>query len=340
MIRPWVFEFCAAFEGTQAAEDYAWYSDLWARAEDIGFEGIFFSEHHFRPGGLSPSPNLLIATTAARTRKLRVGAMGVVVPLYEPWRVAEEAAMLDQLSGGRLEFGLSSGSGPMEPLRVGIPSEEIRPRFAEALDILDRALTQETFSHQGRFWQFDDLTIAPRPRQQPRPPMWVAGMAPEAAEMCARRNYRFCTGFLPVTRIREVFDRYQAAAQAAGQPVGPERVALRRQILISDDAGEAAEMGRGGFGRMSAMLSGGRPERGGDVPDAPRRGHGGFLAPEESIAGTPAAVAEQIIDQCRRAGCAHILGYTFGPLTRAQVSRSYELWREVIPILRKAQVAA
>ncbi|HZF15947.1 MAG TPA: LLM class flavin-dependent oxidoreductase [Steroidobacteraceae bacterium] len=339
MIKPWIFEFCPAFDGATGAEDYSWYSDLWVRAEAIGFEGIFFSEHHFRPGGLSPSPNLLIATVAARTRTLRLGAMGVVVPLYEPWRVAEEAAMLDQLSGGRLEFGLSSGSGPMEPLRVGIPAGEIRPRFAEALEILDKALTRPRFSHQGRFWKFDDLVIAPRPLQQPRPPMWVAGMSPEAAEMCARRNYGFCTGFLPVSRVRELFERYQAEAHRAGGAAGPGRVALRRQVLISDDAAEAAEMGKGAFGQMSAMLSGGAPDRGREVPDAPAARHGPMLSPEECIAGTPAAVAEQIVVQCRQARCAHILGYSFGPLTRAQLSRSYELWRQVIPVLRKAEIA-
>src|SRR5262245_47759646 len=340
MIKPWIFELSAGFDGVSSADNYAWYIDTWIRAESIGFHGIFFSEHHFRPGALSPSPNLLIATIAARTRVLRLGAMGVVLPLYEPWRVAEEAAMLDHLSNGRLEFGLSSGSGPMEALRVGIPPEELRPRFAETVEILEAALTQESFSHRGRFWKFDNLSIAPRPKQQPRPPMWIAGVSAESAQFAARRGHQFCTGFLAVDKVREIFERYQLAAREAGQALGPERVALRRLILIADDDGEAQEMGSGAYSRMSALLYPGSPRGSAGAPDAPTRSDGLVLSPEESIAGTPARVAEQIIEQCRKVRCGHILGYTSGPVTREQATRSYELWREVIPELQRADIRA
>ena len=107
MIKPWIFEFFATyddqpdFDAERAADAFAWHLDLWTRAEDIGFEGIFFSEHHFAAGRLSPSPNLLIAAVAQRTKRLRLGVMGMVLPLYEPWRAAEEVSMLDYLSSGR-----------------------------------------------------------------------------------------------------------------------------------------------------------------------------------------------------------------------------------------------
>ena len=170
MIHPWVFEFLNSFvpvepEGFDpqaCAADFAWYLDLWTGFEDAGFEGVFFSEHHFAYRSLSPSPNLLVAATAARTRRLRIGTMGNVVPFYEPWRLAEEYSMLDHLSGGRLEIGLSSGVGPREFRAVGLPEDEMRPRFAEALDIIDAALTQPRITHHGRFWNFDDLAVAQR----------------------------------------------------------------------------------------------------------------------------------------------------------------------------------
>ena len=108
---------------------------LWQRIDRLGFEGIFFSEHHF---GLSysPSPNLLIAAIARSTERLRLGTMGMVLPLYQPWRVLEEIGMLDHLTGGRLEIGCASGV-PQELIQIGIAAEENRERFNEALAILD-----------------------------------------------------------------------------------------------------------------------------------------------------------------------------------------------------------
>ncbi len=174
MIRPWIFEFFPTY-GLSEQEACVWHMDLWPRLEDIGFEGIFFSEHHFGPGRMTPSPNLLIAAVAARTSTLRLGAMGMVLPLYEPWRVAEEIGMLDHLCGGRFEMGFSSGAGPMEPLAVGIPQDEIRPRFLEALEVVEAAIAAPAFSHKGRYYAYQDLRIVPRPTagracRSPRPP--------------------------------------------------------------------------------------------------------------------------------------------------------------------------
>ncbi len=115
MIKPWIFEFlyAPADQGGETARQapsvvYDKGIALWKRLDELGFEGIFFSEHHF---GLSysPSPNLLIASIARSTKRLRLGTMGLVLPLYQPWRVLEEIGMLDHLTGGRLEIGCASG---------------------------------------------------------------------------------------------------------------------------------------------------------------------------------------------------------------------------------------
>ena len=141
MIKPWMFEFLqapAAQDGQVSREIATAVFDkgiaLWKRLDTLGFEGIFFSEHHF---GLSysPSPNLLIAAIAQSTERLRLGTMGVVLPLYQPWRVLEEIGMLDHLTGGRLEIGCASGV-PQELIQTGIGPEENRERFNEALEIL------------------------------------------------------------------------------------------------------------------------------------------------------------------------------------------------------------
>ena len=133
MIKPWLFEFLPELGGPSVEPDprdvaalFARYLDLWARDEALGFEGIFFSEHHFARS-YSASPNLLIAAIAQRTKKLRLGVMGVVLPYYHPARVVEEIGMLDHLTGGRLEIGTAIGV-PQELSRLNITMAEARER--------------------------------------------------------------------------------------------------------------------------------------------------------------------------------------------------------------------
>ena len=133
MIKPWLFEFLPELGGPSVEPDprdvaalFARYLDLWARDEALGFEGIFFSEHHFGRS-YSASPNLLIAAIASRTKKLRLGVMGVVLPYYHPARVVEEIGMLDHLTGGRLEIGTAIGV-PQELSRLNMTMTEARER--------------------------------------------------------------------------------------------------------------------------------------------------------------------------------------------------------------------
>ncbi len=163
MIKSWIFEFLHAPPPPSDALDPSVISGtfgdafaLWQRAESLGFEGIFFSEHHFALS-YSPSPNLLIAAVAQRTKRLRLGTMGMVLPFYPPWRVAEEICMLDHLSDGRLEIGLAAGV-PQELARVGVQFGDAREQFTEAIEIIERALVEPVFSHRGKHWSFDNLS--------------------------------------------------------------------------------------------------------------------------------------------------------------------------------------
>jgi len=351
MIKPWIFEFCTAFappagESYDAADcerDFAWYLEQWVQAEASGFEGIFFSEHHFVPGRFSPSPNLLIAAVATRTRTLRLGTMGNVVPLYEPWRLAEEYAMLDQLSGGRLEIGLASGSGPMEFRAIGMSGDTLRERFAESLEVIDAALTQPEFSHHGRHWQLDNFRIAPRPRQQPAPPRWMTGLSVPTATLAASRGYKFSTGFIGLDAVSTIFAAHRQTARAAGFAAGPGQLGLRRMVYLDDQGSRGAQLVRAALDRLRAIMRGLAPApnaAAGAVADAPSPRHGvPEVADEECIGGTPAQVAEQIIDQCRRCGAGHFMTYAPGLITREEAGRSLQLWAEVIPLLRRAEVS-
>src|SRR5829696_7549286 len=123
--------------------------------EDLGFDEVCLAEHHFTHYGMLPSPNLVLATLAARTRRVRLGNMISVLPFYDPLRLAEEITMLDHLTHGRLNVGIGSGV-QREYARRGLRIEDAKPRFYEAADVLLKALTQERFDHDGQFWHYED----------------------------------------------------------------------------------------------------------------------------------------------------------------------------------------
>src|ERR1700730_3029153 len=233
MIRAWIFEFFPAPPAAQQLDPAASqryfnaYLDLWASAELVGFDGIFFSEHHFG-AGYSPAPHLLIANVALRTSRIRLGVMGVVPPYHSPWQLVEEIGMLDHLTGGRLEIGTAAGI-PNEMAKVGMGHDEARARNDEILDILDAALKSPVISHHGKFWQFDNLRLTPRPVQQPAPPVWVTVISESSARKAARRGVKLCTGFHPLTKIVEIFDAFRDEAAKAGRTVGPDDLCIRRQ---------------------------------------------------------------------------------------------------------------
>ena len=315
MIKPWIFEFFASphalvqhFNPAVSQRYFDAYLDLWASAEPAGFDGIFFSEHHFG-AAYSPSPNLLIANVALRTRKIRLGVMGVVPPYHTPWQLVEEFGMLDHLTGGRLEIGTAAGI-PNEMAHVGLTPDEARERNDEALAIVDDALKHPVISHHGKYWNFDNLRIVPRCVQQPSPPKWVTVVSVSSARKAARRGAKICTGFHPLDKVIEIFDAYRDEAEKAGRKVGPDDLCLRRQVtmLDSDREAEAALAVRRKMFREFIQIDPrvNLPERPAilDTPTA----HAFSIGDDEFIAGTPASVAEQIIAQCRGTGAGHFAG--------------------------------
>ncbi len=345
MIKPWVFEFFPAPREPGATEDpqqsagyFNWYLDLWPRAEPLGFEGIFFSEHHF---GLaySPCPNLLIAQVAARTRTIRLGVMGVVLPYHQPWKVVEEIGMLDHLTQGRLEIGTAAGI-PQEMAQVGLSVAEARERNDEAIEIMDAALAAPVISHHGKYWRFTNLRLVPRPLQRPHPPIWVTVISEDSARKAARRGAKICTGFHPTQRVKSIFDAYRDEAARVGTRVGPDHLALRRQVSIgTDDAATRAAARVREQVTRSRLLADPRlsaPER--PVFDTPTS-HAFSIGADEFIAGAPDNVAEQAIAQCREVGAGHFLATFDRSAQREQLRDAWEMFgTSVVPALRQARV--
>ena len=342
MIKSWIFEFFATpteladrFDPAASQRYFDAYLDLWASAEPAGFDGIFFSEHHFG-ASYSPSPNLLIANVALRTRNIRLGVLGVVPPYHSPWQLVEEIGMLDHLTGGRLEIGTAAGI-PQEMAQIGLGMDEARARYDEAVEIIDKALAEPVISHHGKFWNFDNLRLTPRTIQQPHPPKWVTVISVSSARKAARRGAKISTAFHPQSKVIEIFDAYRDEARKAGREVGPDDLCIRRQVVMLDDAKEVAK-------RRQAFREFIKLDPRVDLPDRPAAldspsAHSFSIGEEEFIVGTPAAVAEQIIAQCRSAGAGHFAALFDRMASPAQLMNYYrEFGAVTIPLLRGATV--
>ena len=281
MIKSWIFEFMQApnlhdsdIPPSKITAVFDEGLSLWVEVEKLGFEGIFFSEHHF---GLSysPSPNLLIAAIARQTNRLRLGTMGMVVPFYTPWRIVEEIAMLDHLTNGRLEIGFAAGV-PQELKRIGLSIDEARERFNKALEILDGALANPVISHKGKYWSFESLSLLPRMLQQPSPPKWTTVVSTGSAQKSAQRRSKICTGFESISRVTEIFDVYRAEASRLEWQVGPDHLAIRRNISISPNAAEARDISSVAMETAQKVVAG-DPRvvaRASSLLDAPKAGAG------------------------------------------------------------------
>jgi alkanesulfonate monooxygenase SsuD/methylene tetrahydromethanopterin reductase-like flavin-dependent oxidoreductase (luciferase family) len=341
MIKPWLFEFLPELGGPSVephppdvATLFARYLDLWVRDEALGFEGIFFSEHHFGRS-YSPSPHLLIAALASRTKTLRLGVMGVVLPYYHPARVVEEIGMLDHLTGGRLEIGTAIGV-PQELARFNMTMAEARERNDEIVAVLDAALANRVVAHRGKYFSFPDLRLLPRPLQQPSPPRWTTVVSADSARRAARRRIRISTGFNSVPTIRRIFDAYREEADAAGYHASPECFALRRRVTVAPTSDQARVYAQAVADRLKSFVA--EDERlSTNVPDAPAPSGGFALSDDEFITGTPKDAAHAIIEQCRAVGAGHFLSVLNYCAPIDEVAQAHDLFgREAIPLLRAA----
>ena len=160
------------FDPEIGARTYEEHLKCWEEMDKLGYDGVGLNEHHTTPHGLMNSPNMMAAVGAQRTKKLKFLLLGNLVPLHNPLRIAEELAMADCLSHGRILSGFARGV-PREYNVYGVSMGESRARFEEAVDIIMKAWTEPKFSHDGKFWSYKDIAIWPRPYQQPHPPVWV-----------------------------------------------------------------------------------------------------------------------------------------------------------------------
>jgi alkanesulfonate monooxygenase SsuD/methylene tetrahydromethanopterin reductase-like flavin-dependent oxidoreductase (luciferase family) len=179
---------------TTAEERFKHIFRIIEHGNDTGYASTWFTEHHFSDYGLTPNPLLLLAKASEVAPNLRIGSAVVVLPIWHPMRVAEDIAMLDVISGGRVEFGIGRGYQPYEFNRFGVDLKKNREMFNEALDIILGSLEQDDFEYEGRFWTIPTTTVMPRPLQRPHPPIWMAATSPPTIRQAVMKGYHLMTG--------------------------------------------------------------------------------------------------------------------------------------------------
>jgi probable F420-dependent oxidoreductase len=223
----------ASDDEREMKEVYAAGLDAICYAEELGFDYVFLTEHHFVADGYAPSIAPLAAAIAARTKRIRIGSYVLLLPFHNPLRLAEDLAVVDQLSAGRLDVGLAPGYKPDEFAVLGVPKSERGARTDEIIEILQLAWRGEPFSYAGRHFQFQDVVVLPPPVQQPGPPIWVGGSSLAAA----RRAARYGTCFMPDSGAGpDVYQVYRTEAS------GPPRVATNRVLFAADSRDKAWEI--------------------------------------------------------------------------------------------------
>lgn len=212
-----------------------------------GYEAVWLAEHHFQSFSVCPSIHMMATLVAARTRRIRIGTAVSLAAFYHPLRLAEEVALLDVLSGGRVNWGAGRGFHRQEFEVFGVPPQESAARFREAVDIVLAAWRNERLTFAGRYHAFENVEVLPKPLQQPHPPVWLAASSDESISRAARDGFAILMD--PHSAHAEIGRKlalYHDGLRAAGHDVASREVPTARLVAIGDTAARAEEVARRG----------------------------------------------------------------------------------------------
>lgn len=316
------------------SEVYEAHIEQICEADVLGFDRVWLTEHHFSSKPYVPnvdgeycvcaSPFAMACAVARLTRNVRIGTAVKVLPLENPLRTAEDAAMADILSRGRLDFGAGLGYRNYEFEGLRVPIEEKLPRFQEAMRIILGAWTTEEFSYEGRYWTVPRLTLVPRPVQKPHPPVWIATRlgTVEQIAYAVENNYRLLCAWAAVPDLRATCDLLTEARRKRGLGEESFDFTCLRHVFVADSDREAMELGKAYVEYYMKSTVQFRPI--------------GAHERDEMIFGGP----QTVIDRLRRlntvAGVNNLICWmNFGGMPQDLVLRSMRLFaKEVIPAMR------
>jgi alkanesulfonate monooxygenase SsuD/methylene tetrahydromethanopterin reductase-like flavin-dependent oxidoreductase (luciferase family) len=212
-----------------------------------GYDAVWLAEHHFSGFSVCPSVHMVGTLAAARTKRLRIGTAVSLAPFYHPLRLAEEVALLDVLSGGRVNWGAGRGFARVEFTAFGVPPEESASRFHETVEIVLRAWTDEKLNFAGQHFRFEEVEVLPKPAQLPHPPVWMAASSESAIDWAAGRGFSILMD--PHSSGPEIGvkrRRYAEKLVGAGFSEDGRDIPIARLVAIADNAGKAMGVARSG----------------------------------------------------------------------------------------------
>ena len=303
--------------------------------EQAGFAGYHLAEHHSTPLGMASSPSVFLASAIQRTKKIKLGPLVYVLPLYHPLRLYEEICMLDHLSNGRFMVGVGRGGALIEHQRYGIEPTAASPLYHEAFAVLMKAFESEVIDFDGQFFKYKDFVVQAKPVQRPHPPIWYGAPNPEAIAWAVPRAINVVS-LGPAERARAIGDRYRKdwndlARKAADLP----HIGITRHIVVADTDAAAQKIAQAAYPRwrhameylwqrsgVPFTLSEIYPT---DFAGLQKIGHG--------VAGSPSTVRDYIAKLESEAGINYVLcQMVFGDMNFADASHSIRLFaREVMP---------
>jgi alkanesulfonate monooxygenase SsuD/methylene tetrahydromethanopterin reductase-like flavin-dependent oxidoreductase (luciferase family) len=317
-------------------------------AESLGYSSYFIIEHQNSHVGQITAPSVYLCAVAQHTSRIRIGTMIYQLPLHNPLRLAQDAAMLDHLSRGRLEFGAGLGTHEHEFMRWNTPFAERRAMGDEALEIILKAWTEETVTYEGKYWHFDEALPVPKPYQQPHPPVWYAAHSQASLEYAAKHNFHVAQNLDVDEVIAEKFELYRQVWRQYAHPGPMPQMFLMRAVHVAEtDEIARAEVERPLLESEGLGVRGIAQTRVGfrGNPDTVTRSARARGTPEQrasydwwidnglALVGSPETVRKKLEEHQRRIGydvfCAN---HRIGTMPLEQVVKSLKLFgEEVIP---------
>jgi alkanesulfonate monooxygenase SsuD/methylene tetrahydromethanopterin reductase-like flavin-dependent oxidoreductase (luciferase family) len=292
-----------------SGQGYKQFVDYNVEAEALGYHSTFLVEHHFTGFGQVSASLALLTWVAAKTKTLRLGTAVMVLPWHNPVLLAEQAATIDLLSGGRLDFGVGKGYRHNEFAGFCVPMAEADARFSESLDVIVKSWTStRRFSHHGKYWNFEDIIVEPPTAQKPHPPMWMGAGNPVSIRQVAERGYNLLLDqFASFETIAERIAIFKAEVEKRGRSFDPMDVGVARAFFVAkDDADKQAALDR----RLEAQR---RLEAISKAPDGVKS-NASIMAfsdtreasEESALYGTPDEIAKKL-ERLRQLGVEYVL---------------------------------
>ena len=324
---------------------YAFAGDLLQMGDELGYDWVSFAEHHYTNGRLTPSPIVMASYMASRVKRARIALLGPLVPTQNPVRIAEETAMLDNLSGGRLVVGLLRGT-PTEYQVVGVNPAETRARTQEGIELILKAWTEpKPFGWEGCYYRYRTVSVWPRPQQTPHPPAYALGTSMETAEFAASHHLGLGISYEPFDFAGEQSRHYFEQCAAHGWTPDADAIVYRGRIVVAESAAESAKLHEAPGGPARPRTVSQTTHYIEQIESARRSISHYGKGPVWNFIGTPDEIVAQLREAREVAGIG-VVDLAFDPppgdeyrdasVLEKKLMRSVELFgREVLPAMRE-----